>query len=51
MKHHSSRGSNSWVASFLAERLRGARSYDRIAGSFSSSILEFAGEELENGWQ
>jgi hypothetical protein len=34
--------------SFLAERLRGARSYDRIAGFFSSSILEVAGEELES---
>ena len=34
--------------SFLAERLRGARRYDRIAGFFSSSILEVAGEELES---
>lgn len=34
--------------SFLAPRLRGARSYDRIAGYFSSSILEVAGEELES---
>ena len=34
--------------SFLAERLRGAKSYDRIAGFFSSSILEVAGEELES---
>ena len=34
--------------SFLAERLRGARSYDRIAGFFSSSILEVAGEELQS---
>jgi hypothetical protein len=33
---------------FLAERLRGARGYDRIAGFFSSSILEVAGEELES---
>ena len=32
--------------SFLAERLRGARAYDRIAGYFSSSLLEVAGEEL-----
>jgi len=32
--------------SFLAERLRGAQSYDRIAGFFSSSILEVADEEL-----
>jgi superfamily II DNA or RNA helicase len=33
---------------FLAERLRGAQGYDRIAGFFSSSILEVAGEELES---
>lgn len=34
--------------SFLAERLRGARSYDRIAGYFCGSILETAGEALES---
>jgi hypothetical protein len=34
--------------SFLNDRLTGARSYDRIAGYFSSSILEVAGERLEN---
>ncbi|MFB1485900.1 MULTISPECIES: hypothetical protein [unclassified Thiocapsa] len=34
--------------SFLAERLRGAQGYDRIAGFFSSSIMEVAGEELES---
>jgi len=33
--------------SFLNQRLSGARSYDRIAGYFSSSILEVAGEALE----
>ena len=33
---------------FLAPRLAGARSYDRIAGYFSSSILEVAGEALES---
>ncbi|MBX2928876.1 MAG: DEAD/DEAH box helicase family protein [Saprospiraceae bacterium] len=33
--------------SFLNERLRNAKSYDRIAGYFSSSILEVAGEALE----
>ena len=33
---------------FLAARLAGARSYDRIAGYFSSSILEVAGEALES---
>ena len=35
-------------ASFLGPRLRGAKGYDRIAGYFSSSILEVAGEALEN---
>jgi phosphatidylserine/phosphatidylglycerophosphate/cardiolipin synthase-like enzyme len=35
-------------SSFLNERLNGARSYDRIAGYFSSSILEVAGEALES---
>lgn len=48
MQHHSSRRSNFLGRSFLAERLRGARSYDRITGYFSSSILEVAGEELES---
>ncbi len=33
--------------SFLSERLKAATSYDRIAGYFSSSILEVAGEALE----
>ena len=33
---------------FLNARLAGARSYDRIAGYFSSSILEVAGEALES---
>lgn len=33
--------------SFLKDRLTGAKSYDRIAGYFSSSILEVAGENLE----
>ena len=32
---------------FLSERLRGARTYDRIAGYFSSSILEIAGEAID----
>jgi superfamily II DNA or RNA helicase len=31
---------------FLCERLRGAQSYDRIAGYFRSSIFEVAAEEL-----
>lgn len=34
--------------SFLNERLRGSLAYDRIAGYFSSSILEVAGEALES---
>jgi len=34
--------------SFLTERLKHAKSYDRIAGYFSSSILELAGEALES---
>lgn len=33
---------------FLAERLRDARAYDRIAGYFTSSLLEVVGEELES---
>ena len=32
---------------FLAQRLSGAKTYDRIAGYFCSSILEVAGEALE----
>ena len=32
---------------FLASQLQGARGYDRIAGFFSSSLLEVAGEALE----
>lgn len=34
--------------SFLCEKLKDAESYDRIAGYFCSSILEVAGEEIEN---
>lgn len=34
--------------SFLAVRLKDAKSYDRIAGYFSSSLLEVVGEELES---
>ncbi len=33
--------------SFLNEKLKDAASYDRIAGYFSSSILEIAGEAIE----
>ena len=34
--------------SFLTEALKGANHYDRIAGYFSSSLLEVAGEILES---
>lgn len=34
--------------SLLASKLDKAQGYDRIAGYFSSSILEIAGEEIEN---
>ena len=34
--------------SFLNQRLKNAQSYDRIAGYFSSSLLEVAGESLES---
>lgn len=34
--------------SFLSERLRGAKAYDRIAGYFCGSIIETAGEALES---
>ncbi|MBN1666916.1 MAG: hypothetical protein JW862_07495 [Anaerolineales bacterium] len=33
--------------SFLAARLQGAKAYDRIAGYFSSSLLEVVGEALD----
>ncbi len=35
-------------ASFLTSRLAGAQRYDRVAGYFSSSVLEMAGEALES---
>lgn len=35
-------------SSLLNERLNGAKGYDRIAGYFSSSIIEVAGEAIEN---
>jgi len=31
---------------FLAQRLKGAKSYRRIAGYFRSSIFELVGEEI-----
>jgi hypothetical protein len=33
---------------FLVEKLKNAVSYDRIAGYFCSSVLEIAGESIEN---
>ncbi|HBQ28793.1 MAG TPA: helicase SNF2 [Desulfotomaculum sp.] len=35
------------ATTFLNEKLKGALNYDRIAGYFSSSILEIAGEAVE----
>ena len=35
-------------ASFLAESLTGAQTYDRIADYFSSSILEIDGEDSDH---
>ena len=47
LQRHSSRR-RPLDAGFLTARLAGARSYDRIAGYFSSSIPEVAGEALES---
>ena len=47
MNRYSSRRSKLSQA-FLNEKLRSAESYDRIAGYFCSSILEIAGESIEN---
>lgn len=35
-------------STYLADRLKGARTYDRIAGYFRSSIFELVGEEIES---
>ena len=43
----SSRQNPTLAKSFFKKALQGARSYDRIAGYFSSSLLEVAGEEIE----
>ncbi len=45
--HRFSSRRNRLDRSFLAARLAGALAYDRIAGYFSSSLLEIVGEELE----
>ena len=47
LERHSSRR-RALDASFLKPRLEGATGYDRIAGYFSSSILEVAGEAFES---
>lgn len=48
MKRYSSRQSPGTLGKhFLADRLKNALHYDRIAGYFSSSILEIAGEQIE----
>ena len=47
VKHYSSRRTR-LDSQFLHEKLKNAVSYDRIAGYFSSSILEVAGESIEN---
>ena len=47
LKRHSSRR-HPLDTGFLTTRLAGAKSYDRIAGYFSSSILEIAGEAIES---
>jgi len=47
IKRYSSRGMK-LDKQFLHEKLKNAVSYDRIAGYFSSSILEVAGESIEN---
>ncbi|MHB1453406.1 MAG: phospholipase D-like domain-containing anti-phage protein [Saccharofermentanales bacterium] len=39
---------NKLSQAFLNEKLKNASSYDRIAGYFCSSILEIAGESIEN---
>ncbi len=46
IRRFSSRGQD-LRESFLTPRLRGARQYDRVAGYFSSSVLEIAGEALD----
>lgn len=47
IKRYSSR-KTSLDASFLAEKLYNAQSYDRIAGYFRASIFEVAGEALDS---
>jgi hypothetical protein len=48
LRHFSSRRlQNGLAGSFLTERLTGAKSYDRIAGYFTSSLFEIAAEALD----
>ena len=48
IRRYSSRRDGALGASFLAQRLTGAASYDRLAGYFCSSMLEVAGEAMES---
>ena len=47
IKRYSSIRDKNLANSFFKDALNGAVSYDRIAGYFSSSIIELAGENLE----
>ncbi len=47
MIHRFSSRRQQLAQSFLTQRLHSAQAYDRIAGYFSSSMLEVAGEALE----
>ena len=46
INRYSSRRTNLGKA-FLSQKLKGAKSYDRIAGYFCSSVLDIAGDEIE----
>ncbi|MCB0784569.1 MAG: DEAD/DEAH box helicase family protein [Flavobacteriales bacterium] len=48
MIHRFSSRTHKLAHSYLNDRLQGARTYDRIAGYFSSGMLELAGEALES---
>ena len=47
MKRYSSLRGKPFIE-VLTSNLQGAQAYDRIAGYFSSSILDIAGEALES---
>ncbi len=48
IKRFSSRRETALSESFLTKKLAGAKAYDRIAGYFTSSIFEVAGEALDS---